>query len=264
MKVAIVLLVAAVCAVSASVGVHNVEDVKRSLAHVPAGSVPKTAILESCTECELFLKQMDALAARAATTEKKLDDDKKQMPEIDAQLANAKETQLCQQLEPNHIKACEEIAQIYGLDNVRDFVNKAPDLLCEQLSKCSPSEGKKLTHDEVVSVLNDVLAKDADTLVSAPQESIASGMTKMMGSLFHMRMQSQLMMQAMQMRQQLMENEHKMMQKVLRAMSRNRAIRSQLKHLKKMAYRAQPGNCDCCEACLPAKGSGSGSGSGSS
>lgn len=50
----------------------------------------------------------------------------------------------------------------------------------------------------------------------------------------------------MQMRQQLMENEHKMMQKIMRAMARNRAIRCELKHLKKMAYRAQPGNCDCC------------------
>jgi hypothetical protein len=197
-------------------------------------------------------------------------------PEVAAQLSNAHEERLCSTLEVSaHAGACRDVAQVYGLENVAPIAHAAPDLLCEQLRECArPGEHqntlpasagaavatsstsaaaarRRMTREQATAVLGDVLISSEPS----PGGGVSKGVMSMMSSLFKMRMQSQMMMQAMQMRQQLMENEHKMMQKVMRAMARNRAIRAELKHLKKMAYREQPGNCDCCDGCLPpAKG----------
>lgn len=200
-----------------------------------------------------------------------------EQPETAAKAANAHEERMCEGLgQEEFVQGCKDVAQVYGLENLSPIAASAPDLICEQLMSCrmlaksaKVGQHKLLSHEQVVSVLTDAIASPeaanaeeevhGDVLVS--KEAGASGqLMSMMSSLFKMRMQSQMMMQAMQMRQTLMENEHKMMEKIMRAMARNRAIRCELKHLKKMAYRAQPGNCDCCDGCLPPKKGGKGKG----
>lgn len=59
--------------------------------------------------------------------------------------------------------------------------------------------------------------------------------------------------------EQQQREEHQMMEatrKVSRAAARNRALRRDLRELRKQTWRSQPGNCDCCDACLPAANAG--------
>ena len=126
-------------------------------------------------------------------------------------------------------------------------------MLCEQLSECRnldvhATQGAELSKDDVEQFIGDVLAQETDVVADDEDEGdllvqssdLTGNTMRMMSSLFQMRMSSQMMMQAMAMRAQQQQNEHKMMEKVTRAMSRNRAIRAELKRLKKAAFRAQP------------------------
>lgn len=223
-----------------------------------------------CAECASFVKSLVALGKESNQIENavyipvsKQTKEDAEHSEADALASLAHEEKMCGRLSGDLSQACVLVSQIYGLENVGPIAEVAPDLLCEQIMACrSHAIGghKIMSHEQVVSVLGDAMMNDAandaasDVLVQADaadeaeaeagkKSGVSKGVMGMMASLFKMRMQSQMMMQAMSMRQQLMENEHKMMQKIMRAMARNRAIRSELQHLKKMAYRAQPGNC---------------------
>jgi len=244
---------------------------------VNVGTPERTGLYHSCSKCAGFVNSLVKLGSESTQIEAEAyvpvnkqtkEDAAKSSAEAQASLAH--EEKMCSRLGSELQQSCVLVSQIYGLENVAPIARVAPDLLCEQITECRTKNlggHKIMTHEQVVSVLGDAMMDDAanDVLVQTEAEKkpgVSSGVMGMMSSLFKMRMQSQMMMQAMSMRQQLMENEHKMMQKIMRAMARNRAIRSELQHLKKMAYRAQPGNCDCCDACLPAKGGGGKGGKG--
>ncbi len=41
-------------------------------------------------------------------------------------------------------------------------------------------------------------------------------------------------------------------EKLRRAEARNRGLKRDMRQMRKDTWRAQPGNCDCCDSCLPA------------
>jgi hypothetical protein len=170
-----------------------------------------------------------------------------------------------------HVRACEEIARTYGLENVDEFVQAAPDLLCEPLGRCGAvtADAAAREFDDIGDVMLGVdhgltIAAGAAGKVERSSDKSAS-MVRAMKLMMAHRMYSMLnmkMMQDQQMGQQLV---HAMMSKLVAAQERNREIKQEYLHFIKAAYRNEPGNCDCCEGCLPAKGgSGSSSGKGSS
>lgn len=168
-----------------------------------------------------------------------------------------------------HVRACEEIARTYGLENVDEFVQAAPDLLCEPLGRCGAvsDDAAAREFDDIGDVMLGVdhgLAVAAGAAGKVKKSSSSASMVRAMKLMMAHRMYSMLnmkMMQDQQMGQQLV---HAMMSKLVAAQERNREIKQEYLHFIKAAYRNEPGNCDCCEGCLPAKsGSGSSKGHGS-
>jgi len=224
---------------------------------------PEKSLVSSCSSCSNFV---DLLVS--ATRGKMVLPDAENPSEADEQ-----NREVCDDFtNSEHAHACHSIAQMYGLENIDEFVSAAPDLLCEPLTSCQG----EVSSDEATRAFDDVgdilIGADATTSILAgtaqshdeaetdDRRHGGNNMAKAMKLMMAHRMYSMLnmkMMQDQQMGQQLV---HKMMSKLIAAQERNREIKQEYLHFMKQAYRNQPGNCDCCDACLPPKKGGKGKG----
>lgn len=219
-----------------------------------AVSEPEGAdLLSSCSSCSEFV---DVLVA-ATRGKVSVPSDHQNDLETRAEICGSMEKE-------EHSAACESVAQMYGLENVDEFVSAAPDLLCEPLSSCDGVTSDDATRelDDVGDVLLGVdnsiqiRSDDDDDKKKKKGNDMASAMKLMMAHRMYSMLNMKLM-QDQQMGQQLV---HAMMSKLIAAQERNREIKQEYLHFMKQSYRNQPGNCDCCDACLPPKKGGKGKG----
>lgn len=177
--------------------------------------------------------------------------------------------------DPGFERACEDVHDVYGLDHLKALAVVAPSLLCEHLPEC----GFMQDHAALAGVAAVSLAQDQDLLVtlgtnqgmdgqggeSQDEENDLEGDVASEGDLLvgnapstqesleinAAAMEQQQMLEGQRMREQELREmdallNQQVQQKLLAAQERNRQIRQNLGHLMKVAYRAQPGHCDCC------------------
>eukprot|EP00163_Fabomonas_tropica_P002398 TRINITY_DN1181_c0_g1_i1.p1 TRINITY_DN1181_c0_g1~~TRINITY_DN1181_c0_g1_i1.p1 ORF type:complete len:250 (+),score=75.81 TRINITY_DN1181_c0_g1_i1:421-1170(+) len=163
--------------------------------------------------------------------------------------------------------ACHDIVDTYGLDSVEVLMASAPSTLCAHVKQCRQDYNyKEESLDEYSDVLVGVGAwsellgtvgavqeqtKGDGQQAILPEEAAALKQPGAGGNNGQGMASMMYQQQAMDQQAQQEEQVNNAVRKIRRAEARNRALRRDLRELRKETWRSKPGNCDCCDACLP-------------